>query len=124
MIMAKSRFRVTGFARFVLMLIIVTPLAYLGASYINGEDGIENLKNLFKGEQTTEEVKQPDAPLNDGEETQMPEAAKQNMAELERLKGELDYQSRLNQELKEENETLKRNLWEKDQEIARLKGSE
>lgn len=122
--MAKSRFRVTGFARFVLMLIIVTPLAYLGASYINGEDGIENLKNLFKGELTTEEVMQPETPQNDVEETKTPEAVQQNQAELERLESELDYQTRLNQELKEENETLKRNLWEKDQEIARLKGQE
>lgn len=106
------------------MLIIVTPLAYLGASYINGEDGIENLKNLFKGELTTEEVMQPETPQNDVEETKTPEAVQQNQAELERLESELDYQTRLNQELKEENETLKRNLWEKDQEIARLKGQE
>ena len=42
-----TRTKMTPFARFFIMLIIVAPLAYLGAAYYNGEDGIQNLKNIF-----------------------------------------------------------------------------
>lgn len=47
--MARKKFKLTGFARFFFVMIILAPLAYIGASYLNGEDGIENIKNLFKG---------------------------------------------------------------------------
>jgi len=47
--MAKSKFKMTGFARFFIVMLILAPLAYIGASYANGEDGVENFKNLFKG---------------------------------------------------------------------------
>lgn len=43
--MAKRK--ITGFARFILALIIIVPGAYIGASYMNGEDGIENVKRLI-----------------------------------------------------------------------------
>ncbi len=43
----KRRFRLTGFARFFIVMLFVIPLAYLGASYYRGEDGIQNIKNLL-----------------------------------------------------------------------------
>jgi len=43
----SSKYKATGCARFFIVLIILAPLAYLGASYYNGEDGIENVKNLL-----------------------------------------------------------------------------
>ena len=43
----SSKYKVTGCARFFVALIILAPLAYLGASYYNGEDGIENVKTLL-----------------------------------------------------------------------------
>lgn len=48
--MATKKFKLTGFARFLFVMLLLAPLAYIGASYANGEDGIENFKNLFKGE--------------------------------------------------------------------------
>ena len=45
--MAK-KVRLTNFARFFIFLIIVVPLAYLGASYINDEDPKENINKLKK----------------------------------------------------------------------------
>ena len=47
--MAK-KVRLTNFARFFIFLIIVVPLAYLGASYINGEDPKENINKLLNKE--------------------------------------------------------------------------
>lgn len=47
--MATSRpYKTTGCFRFALFMIILAPLAYLGASYYNGQDGLQNVKNLFQ----------------------------------------------------------------------------
>lgn len=43
--------KLTGFARFFLMLVVMAPLAYMIASYANGEDGLANLKKLVGIEQ-------------------------------------------------------------------------
>lgn len=48
------KLKLTGFARFFILLIILTPLAYLIASYANGEDGMKNLKQLLGIEQQVE----------------------------------------------------------------------
>lgn len=40
-------YKTTGCFRFFLFIIILAPLAYLGASYYHGQDGIQNIKNLF-----------------------------------------------------------------------------
>jgi len=37
----------TPFARLLIFMIIFLPLAYLAAAYINGEDGIANLKRMI-----------------------------------------------------------------------------
>lgn len=36
----------TGFARLLIFLIFVLPLAFFGASYINGEDPIQKIKDF------------------------------------------------------------------------------
>lgn len=45
--MATRRLRLTGFARFLIVMIFLVPIAYLGASYYNGQDGIQNIKDFF-----------------------------------------------------------------------------
>lgn len=104
----QRKFRVTGFARFFLVMIIVAPLAYLAASYYNGEDGISNLKRLLGiGQGTaTEERFVPSG---------QPEY--QNEQEMEE---ELDLQQKRLQELKAENERLKKEIQEKEEELSRL----
>lgn len=37
----------TGFTKFLILMIIVGPLAFLGASYYRGEDGVAAIKSLF-----------------------------------------------------------------------------
>jgi len=39
--------KMTGFTKFLLLMIIVGPLAFFGASYYRGEDGIGVIKSLF-----------------------------------------------------------------------------
>lgn len=41
------RLQITGFARFLIVMVILAPAAYIGASYYNGQDGIQNFKNLI-----------------------------------------------------------------------------
>ncbi|MEY2949684.1 MAG: hypothetical protein RLZZ248_885 [Bacteroidota bacterium] len=54
--------RMTPFARFFIFLLFVAPLAYIGASYYRGEDGIAKIKSLlgkFKEDQPTIEAQKP-----------------------------------------------------------------
>jgi len=44
-----TRTKMTPFARLLLVIIIVAPLAYLGASYYNGEDPLKNITDTFSG---------------------------------------------------------------------------
>lgn len=58
----KRRFRLTGFARFFIVMLFVVPLAYIIASYYNGEDGLENIRRIVgldKTEQVSEPVSEP-----------------------------------------------------------------
>lgn len=42
-----SKYKITGFARLLIFLIFFAPIAYIGASYYNGEDGIQKIKDLI-----------------------------------------------------------------------------
>lgn len=57
----KRKYQSTGFARFLLMLLIATPVAYIGASYYTGKDGIAEIKSIFAPKPT--EVSPPPAPV-------------------------------------------------------------
>ncbi len=103
MIMAR-RLKITGFARFFLFLLIAGPLAYLGASYYNGEDGLENIKSLFNNqnsESTTVEKR---------EDSSTEERSDIYDGTIERLKDELEYKNRRLDSLFEENVDLKKRL--------------
>jgi cell division protein FtsB len=97
-----GKVKATGFARFFIIMLFVAPLAYIGASYYNGQDGIENIKRLFtRGEvehkegedsgtinlfgntlrQQVEELKAENAELN--------ERLREQEAEIEQLKREV-----------------------------------
>ncbi len=41
------RLRLTGFTRFIIVMLFLVPIAYIGASYYNGQDGIENVKGFI-----------------------------------------------------------------------------
>ena len=106
----QRKLRITGFARFILVMIIAAPLAYMAASYYNGEDGIENLKRLFGvGQDTTEERFVP------GQQEDV-----RGMDE-DQMRQELEAQQRRLEELKAENERLKREISDKESELSNLK---
>ena len=44
----KPKYKITAFSRLLIFVVLFTPLAYIGASYYNGEDGIAKIKALFE----------------------------------------------------------------------------
>ena len=96
--MAKRKFQITGFARFLLFLVIAAPLAYLGASYYNGENGIENIKNMISDGQKSTPSASAEAPASKLEEalTKIEKLEKEN----KKLKKELEEAERTIQKLK------------------------
>jgi flagellar motility protein MotE (MotC chaperone) len=93
-----SRRKVTPFARFLLAMIIIVPLAFAGASYINGEDPVQNFKQLVGMEQAAEQ------PPNKEKSTPQKETAATPSA----------------QELQKENKRLRKELQQRDQAIKDL----
>jgi hypothetical protein len=61
--MAKTK--MTGFARLLIFLIIILPLAFFGASYINGENPLDKLSQFTGGSAGTNEVAQSPSNSND-----------------------------------------------------------
>ena len=107
--MAKRRLKLTAFSRFLLVMVFLVPLAYIGASYYNGEDGIENLKELIGLNET-----QPSASQTETTEiASKPARTSTNSAPASR--------DRKMQELEEEVELLKSEILKLKTEIAELK---
>jgi peptidoglycan hydrolase CwlO-like protein len=100
----KRKYKMTGCARFFIVLIILAPLAYLGASYYNGEDGIENIKNLLGIG-----VANPDVD-NDT-----------YTGDLNQLINEIKVKDKRIESLIEETEELKKQVEDQNKEIKHLK---
>lgn len=106
LIIMAGKFKTTGFARFFIIMLFVAPLAYIGASYYNGQDGIGNIKRFFKiGETETVESNE-----KDGDEG----------TSFNPFKGGSQLQRQVD-ELKAENEDLQERLRAQEIEIQELK---
>lgn len=91
----SKRMRTTPFARFFIVMLFLAPIAYIGASYYNGEDGIGNIKSWV------EQVRHKSGSTSDESEAAKElEAAQDKIADLERINGSL----------KEELKTLQKQL--------------
>lgn len=62
--MARRSLRLTSFTRFLLIMVMVAPLAYMGAAYYNGEDGWSKLKQLV-GVDLAEDAQPKDSTTKD-----------------------------------------------------------
>ena len=114
--------KLTGFARFLLVMVILAPLAFIGASYYNGEDGLENFKNLFKGKfsnGTTEEIAPKEEPKESISTKPMSEI--EIDAQVARIQRELNFKTEEADSLFKENTNLKLDLLAKDKELEEVK---
>jgi len=116
--MANRKFKMTAFARFIIIMLFAAPIAYMAASYYNGEDGIENIKSLFQG--NIPSISQEDVVETTSIPTDAPSAADVN-AEVARLNDELLAQDRALDSMHFENGELKLEIKEQREEIDQLK---
>ncbi len=126
--MARKKFKLTGFARFLLVMIVLAPLAFIGASLYNGEDGIENLKNLFKGNFNFEkkeivvEEKPEEEKTEESKALVNPAPTEVEInSQMAKLQDELNHKSQIADSLYKENATLKSLIEAKDQELTEVK---
>ena len=45
----RKKYKLTGFARFLIFMLFFAPVSYIGVSYYQGENGIDKFLDLFKG---------------------------------------------------------------------------
>lgn len=80
----KQKYKLTPFARILIFLIFFTPVAYVGASYYNGEDGIAKIKALFEENNSTSIQEQIDTKQAEVDNlTKKIESLKQDIDRLE-----------------------------------------
>lgn len=120
--MSKRPIRVTGFTRFFIVMLLVAPLAYIGASFYNGEDGVEKIKNLLKLNKT-ESVTKSSQPEPESETLRVNEAPSTQalVEENKKLKDELDFKNKRNDELYREIDELKRKLQSAEKALEEAK---
>lgn len=108
--MAK-KVRLTNFARFFIFLIIVVPLAYLGASYVNGEDPKENINKLLNKEILSTDSK-PTIEDNTSNTDDVSQSGTQsnelNQVKIEELQSEVNFYKSKVDELKDKVEKLEK----------------
>lgn len=114
--MAK-KYKLTGFSRFLVVMLFLVPGAYIGASYYNGEDGIQNIKELLgldKSENTTvtTTTTTTTSPATIATED-IPSDVKMLQDELTDLKRRIEAMERENKELKDQ-------IFDKNEEIVEL----
>lgn len=109
--MAK-KLKMTVFTKFLIFLIFAAPAAYIGASYYNGQDGVQNFKNIFSKDKT--ETPSVIEESQTDEETKTTTNSK-NPVEFQKIQKELSYYKQRTADLEKENNQLKKEIWELQQ---------
>ena len=106
--------RLTVFSRFLIMMLVVGPLAFLGASYYNGENGVETVKDLFNqgGKESVTETRTNRSEANDTE------ADDKATYKIQKLEEALEYKQERLDEMHKENEDLKQKIDELERQVA------
>ena len=106
--------RLTVFSRFLIMMLVVGPLAFLGASYYNGENGVETVKDLFNqgGKDSVTETRTNRSEANDTE------ADDKATYKIQKLEEALEYKQKRLDEMHKENEDLKQKIDELERQVA------
>ncbi|MFT6321765.1 MAG: chromosome segregation ATPase [Granulosicoccus sp.] len=100
--MAKRKLQMTAFSRFFLFLIIFLPSLFFGVSYLKGEDGIQNLKDMV-GIESSESSNNESA-----SSSTKPVTETFVNGEVKRLEDELEEKERRLKDLYQENELLRK----------------
>ncbi len=123
--MARAKTQLTGFSRFLIFLLIATPLIFFGVTTYKGEDPMQTLRNLIDGnitpqEQVTERpASTPESTPVTVEEPAVSETAVNS--ELAKLRDENAFKEERITDLYRENEELKAELVAKEKELEEVK---
>ncbi len=81
-----AKMKITGFARLLIFLVIFLPLAFFGASYINGEDPWQKIREYTGGQQQEQPARSPQSNSTNSPTAQAKTEGKlrQQVKELER----------------------------------------
>lgn len=110
--MSRRSVRLTPFTRFFLLMLIVAPLAYMGAAYYNGEDGWAKLKQMVGLEQS-----QSNTEADTGTKELPPATTGTPDEELARLKKLINEQEMKIKDLMKENQELRARIEALDKEL-------
>jgi predicted RNase H-like nuclease (RuvC/YqgF family) len=116
----RRKYKLTGCARFLIFLLIFTPLVLIGVSLYNGVNPIEKAKELLNIE-TTENVAEPRQDNTSTNRAADDSNSSSGVSEVNILKNQVEVQQNTIDELKKENTDLKNQIKEKDREIQNLK---
>lgn len=117
-IMAK-KYKLTGFSRFLVVMLFLIPGAYIGASYYNGEDGIQNIKELIgldtneSSASTSTSTPATTTTTSTATDEELPSSVKMLQDELKDLRRRIEAMERENKELKDQ-------VFDKNEEIVEL----
>ena len=101
--------RLTVFSRFLIMMLIVGPLAFLGASYYNGEDGLQTVKDLLnQGKDRVTETRTNRTERLEDDATY----------KIRKLEEEVDFKDQQLDKLYKENEALKKKVDALEKQLA------
>jgi len=98
----RPKYKMTGCARFFIFLIIFIPAVYFGAAYFRGENGVQIIKDFWHNT------------FNSSGATSSSSGPSDDTYEIINLEEEL-------KKAKDEIRDLKATIYEKDQEIEKLK---
>ena len=115
--MARRKLKMTPFARFFIFILFAAPIAYLVASYYNGQDGMQNIKDILGMDK--EKQAQADAPRPQAT-TVVHDTATLDCEELQTRYDSMEEQLK---KLQSDNLRLMKEIEDKNQEITQLKGT-
>ncbi|MDX1940345.1 MAG: hypothetical protein SFU99_07325 [Saprospiraceae bacterium] len=115
-----ARRKVTGFTRFLLVMIILVPLAFVGAALYNGKDPLVEAKRLLGIEQTVSDNQE----ASDDEDPtiiESPRKSDSKSAASGDVQAQIDAMLRRIEKLERDNLELQKKLRQYDVEIKELK---
>lgn len=119
--MAKS-YKTTGCFRFFVFILILAPIVYLGASYYNGQDGIQNIKNIInrvKGKEWVRESNKQEA--HENKTTDQSNSSIGNDAKISELNTQVSLKDKEINALIQQNLDLKQQLKECESKSEKTK---
>lgn len=114
------KYRLTGCARFLIFVLIATPIAYFAASYYNNQNPIQTVQTWFSGESAEQAVEKkmapppssPDSPAAVIDKDSAPDIKRESIpaSHRETFREILEHKDRRIEELIRENERLRNQL--------------